>query len=542
MKKGAAPAVLPELTTRKMSRKTLPLRSLPVRTLILASLILLIPVVALAVPGSGEMVALHSESGREITGLYNLIAKIALGILILVEGVLLAAILKFRRRRQDERPRQNHGVMWLEAAWTLAALAIQVYIGAKTIDVMWEVETIPEDIEMTVEAIGYQWDWQFRYPELGIVSDDLVVPAHTKVKLEITSRDVIHSLFIPELGVKMDAVPGRFNYWWFVADGPLNQVRVPNYKTLPASERVLITTRPDFMQTQEDGTLRTVTGLEGKVDYLSRSRKVGEVSPYEKYSGVEYRGMCTELCGKGHWNMYFRAVVLSKTSFNRWIEDRKTSVTEANGSELYAAKCASCHGADGAGSGQFPKLAGSPMAANPDQKDAHITQILMGKNAMPAFSSGLNDAEIAAVTNYERISWGNAGGEVTEADVARLRETLGLTAFPAGGVTPTPGADLMKEGERLYKACASCHGAEGEGLPGLPPMANSSAVKGDVAALVNLLTRGGDTPRWEGEKTAVARTMSDFQLASILTYLRQSWGNDAGEVQPADVTRIRSGK
>ena len=71
-----------------------------------------------------------------------------------------------------------------------------------------------------------------------------MIPAHTNVRLNITSKDVIHSLFIPELGVKMDAVPGRFNYWWVNADGPINQAVLENdYRVSPTYDK-RNTTRP----------------------------------------------------------------------------------------------------------------------------------------------------------------------------------------------------------------------------------------------------------------------------------------------------------
>ncbi|MFW6053398.1 MAG: cytochrome c oxidase subunit II transmembrane domain-containing protein, partial [Persicimonas sp.] len=90
--------------------------------LAVALAVLLVPLVALAIPGSGDFVALESPSGRDITELYNIIAKICLIITIIVEGVLLVAILRFRRRSDDEQPEQVHGNLKLELAWTLAAV------------------------------------------------------------------------------------------------------------------------------------------------------------------------------------------------------------------------------------------------------------------------------------------------------------------------------------------------------------------------------------------------------------------------------------
>lgn len=525
--------------------------------------LLVIPALAFAIPGSGEFTAVHSSSGRDITALYNLLAKICLGILILVEGVLLVAIIRFRRRSDDERPAQVHGHMPLEIGWTVAAAVLQVIIGVKTIDVMFEVEVMPET-EMTVEAIGYQWGWQFRYPDHGgMLTDDLVVPAHTNVKLEITSRDVIHSIFIPELGVKMDAVPGRFNYWWFNADGPVNQVLPGDQDRVNKDTLTYPQTRSEFVAgiydifTGKDKSYQNqetrVTGLENRVTYLAQSRDVGEVSPYAQYDAVEYRGMCTEICGKGHYNMYFRAVAMTQSSFDQWVKDQQTGTKEVDGGAIYTAKCASCHGADGNGvEGQFPPLTGVKWTNDEDMKNAHIEVVLNGSQAssltgdtvvkgvtytgvMQPWAEALNDAEVAAVVNHERVSWGNSGGEVTPEDVAALREELGLPPFPAGGAEPVPLADLMKEGKTVYAACASCHGDDGRGLESVPDLVGNPLVLENDKQFVELMVNG-----IEGKHSPMGRSMTDRQMAALLAYLRNSWGNEKAPIMPPDVQRLRT--
>lgn len=527
-------------------------------TLLLAVVIgLALPCIALAVPGSGEFISNHAPGGRSVTELYNIIAKICLAILILVEGLLLVAIFKFRRQHADERPAQTHGNLKLEIGWTLAAVVVQVYIGVITLGVMFDVETMPET-EMTVEAIAYQWGWQFRYPgHGGIVSDDLVVPAHTNIKLEITSRDVIHSLFIPELGVKMDAVPGRFNLWWFNADGPVNQVLSDEQAKIKAEKERKATTRPDIVSMFRPRPDRSVTGLENQVTYLAQSRKVEGESPFVKYDAVEYRGMCTEICGKGHYNMYFRTVAMTRTSFDQWLKDTQAGSSEADGGAIYTAKCASCHGADGNGvAGSFPPLTAVPWTNDESQKDAHIEVVLKGSEAstlvgptevkgsvyngvMQAWHDSLNDVEVAAVVNHERMSWGNNGGEVTAEDVARLRASLGLPPFPAGGGEPIVEADLIKEGQGLFSACAACHGADGNALTGVPNLAKNPVVLSDVKSTVALLVNGQDKPEWPGVKSAMGRNLSDRQLSALITYMRKSFGNEASVVLPDEVARMR---
>ncbi len=525
---------------------------------------LLVPLIAMAIPGTGDMISIHSPAGREISDLYNLISKICLVILVIVEVVLFTAIFKFRRRSDDEMPAQIHGNLNIEIGWTVAAAIVQVYIGWVTIDVMSRTDKMPET-EMTVEAIAYQWGWQFRYPDHGgMLSDDLVVPAHKNIKLEITSRDVIHSIFIPQLGVKMDAVPGRFNYWWFNADGPVNQVLADGYERVDVTTEKRVTTRPElkskfqwlYGENTFNGRDTKVKGLEDRVTYMAQSRKVEEVSPYAKYAAVEYDGMCTEICGKGHWNMYFRTVAMTQSSFEEWVQDMQSGSGEVSGEAVYSAKCSSCHGADGAGSPPtFPPLIGTEWM-NEDKKNEHIEVVLMGSKAstllgdttiagvtytgvMQPWGEVLNDAEVAAVVNHERNSWGNSGGEVDEKMVADARKALGLPPFPAGGAAPVPDSELMAEGENLYAACASCHGNDGKGLTRVPNLAGNTTLLSDVKATIGILVNGQDKPNWPGKKTAIGASLTDRQLSALLTYMRKSWGNDASAVTPSEVSRLR---
>src|SRR5690554_5064203 len=141
----------------------------PFKLLIPAILVLitvLIPLSAFAIPGSGEYIGLHSGSGRAVDLLYKDVWKACLLIMVIVEAMIIYAVLKFRRKSDDEMPVQTHGNMKIELGWTLAVILLQLYLGFTTINVMYDVEVVPEDA-MTVEAIARQWDWDFRYPEQG---------------------------------------------------------------------------------------------------------------------------------------------------------------------------------------------------------------------------------------------------------------------------------------------------------------------------------------------------------------------------------------
>ena len=534
------------------SRRTLRLYAIGVFGLMLVAIAMLLPSTAAAVPGSGEFVSLKSESGREITALYNMIAKVCLAILIIVEGALLFAIFKFRRRDDDENPVQNHGDLRLEFGWTMAALAIQVWIGIATIDVMFETETEPDDgIDMTVTAHAEMWDWNFEYDledRDRLIHDDLVVPAHQNIKLQVTSEDVIHSIYIPALGVKMDAVPGRFNHWWFRADGPVAQVRARDFATLDRAERTLPQTRSGALRDGQDASERRVTGLEQHVGFLA-ARSDYEVldydqSPYLDYNAIEYQGLCTELCGRGHWDMYFRTVVMTQSSFDRWYRDELEDVDEPDGQSLFSAQCAECHGDDGTGvDADVPSLVDNDMMIAEDQASDHIDNVLEGPGRMPSFRGSLNDAEIAAVVNHERISWGNEGTEIEAEDVADRREELGFAPFPAVDIEPVDQEDLMRTGERLYRSCASCHGEDGQSFDAdlVPDLAGSDVVVDELPdELARILVQGRDSDQYPGRKRPVARSLSDLELAALLTFVRQSFGNEASVVQPYEVRDIRS--
>ncbi len=533
------------------------------RTLAFLSLFLL-PAIAFAIPGSGDFISTESPSGRAISGLYDEVVLICWVILILVEVLLVVAIVKFRRTKANQNPVQNHGNMNLEIGWTLAVVVVQIYIAIITLDVMDQTEVMPET-QITVEAIAYQWGWQFKYPDYdNMITDDLVVPAHVNVKLEVTSKDVIHSIFIPELGVKIDAVPGRYNYWWFNADGPVNQVeyKAPKRKFVDHAPRV--TTRPpiaseinDWFKDKSDRR-EGVSGLEGRVKYLAQSRKVDGPSPYMKYSAVEYRGMCTELCGKGHYNMYFRTVAMTETSFQQWVFDQKNKGGEADGKALYGAKCASCHGAEGKGTPPtFPPLIGTNWMKK-ENAEKHIEVVLSGSGAeslkgttkilgsdysgvMAAWNDAFNDEEIAAIVNHERTSWGNDGGKVTAKDVQKKRDALGLPPFPAGGATPIPDATLLANGRKQYNACSSCHGIAGvSSISGVPNLKGNPTVLADTKKTISIITKGVDTPQFNGSCPPMATSLNAHNLGSLLTYIRKSFGNDRPAVQPSEARRLRN--
>ena len=145
---------------------------------------------------------------------------------LIVFGAIAYAVFKFRDRGQPI-PEQTHGKPVLEITLTIIPALILTVIGVFTVRTIFDLAET-SDTEMVINVTGQQWWWEYDYPvqpELGIdkpiiTSGQLVFPVGTKVMLRQTSRDVIHSYWIPKLNGKRDAVPGRVHLNRLEADEP----------------------------------------------------------------------------------------------------------------------------------------------------------------------------------------------------------------------------------------------------------------------------------------------------------------------------------
>jgi cytochrome c oxidase subunit II len=241
-----------------------------------------------------------SANANEIAGLYKVELVIALIIFFAVEGALVYALIRFRRRK-GAVPAQIRGNTRLEVSWTVAAALILVGLATFTFVRLSAIEnppnsgpggaTLAQSPEGTLEiasstrklppngkalnitVIGRQYIWQYVYPGasepdgLGAPYSyvEMVVPTKTTVSLDIVSADVVHSWWIPELGGKFQAVPGYHNYTWFKIEKP----------------------------------------------------------------GV-FHGQCAFLCGRGHARMIATVTAEEPAQFEEWLSHQKQAIHEAN--------------------------------------------------------------------------------------------------------------------------------------------------------------------------------------------------------------------
>ncbi len=144
-------------------------------------------------------------------------------IFVLVEGLLVAFIWKYRSRgrgRDAEGP-QVHGHTRLELIWTVIPVLILCAIGTVVFFQLPKIDAAPasaDPLQVTVEA--HQFYWQFDYPDKSRSINTLYVPVGKVVELKVIATDVIHSWWIPALGGKIQAIPGRINHTWFQAERP----------------------------------------------------------------------------------------------------------------------------------------------------------------------------------------------------------------------------------------------------------------------------------------------------------------------------------
>jgi cytochrome c oxidase subunit 2 len=168
---------------------------------------------------------------HSIFDLSRLVLGIAAGILLVVAGLLLYALLRYRHRpgsaNSKQEPPQIYGSNQIELSWTVIPILIVVMLFLATARVIYSTEHAskpPGAVDVVV--IGHQFWWEYRYPRLGIITaNELHVPVSdarhaTPTYLTMSSADVDHSFWVPRLAGKMDLIPNRVNTMWIDPESP----------------------------------------------------------------------------------------------------------------------------------------------------------------------------------------------------------------------------------------------------------------------------------------------------------------------------------
>ena len=197
---------------------------------------------AFALPQNYELgfQAANSPVMEQIENFHTELLYIITAVCLFVLALLVYIVIKFRAGANPTPSKVHHNTL-LEVAWTIIPVIILVVIAVPSFRLLYFEATIPKP-DVTIKAIGKQWFWTYEYPganagftydSLGLsdadaakagkprllgVDNEVVVPVGKVIEVDTTGADVIHSWALPQMGVKMDAVPGRINHTWFKAD------------------------------------------------------------------------------------------------------------------------------------------------------------------------------------------------------------------------------------------------------------------------------------------------------------------------------------
>lgn len=185
-----------------------------------------------------------TEISKSVFDLHMLIFYICCVIGVIVFCVMAYSIIKHRKSK-GHKPAQFHESVLLEFLWTVVPFAILIAIAIPSTKVLIAMENTSK-ADMTVKVTGYQWMWRYEYIDHNIdfysvlktpreeiynktvknenylleVDNELVLPINRKVRILLTSNDVLHAWWVPELAVKKDAIPGFINTMWTKIDKP----------------------------------------------------------------------------------------------------------------------------------------------------------------------------------------------------------------------------------------------------------------------------------------------------------------------------------
>ncbi len=227
-------------------------------------------------PWEMGMQAAASPVEHRIQSLNDLVLWIIVAITIFVAALLVYACWRFDKKRNPVASRTSHNT-FLEVAWTLIPVLILVVIAIPSFSLVFYEDRTTE-ADMTIKATGHQWYWEFAYPDSGNldfasyilpqdqlkpgqlklldVDNQLVVPVGKNIRILTTSADVIHSFFIPSLGVQRYAIPGHTIETWMRVDKPgtyygeCNQICGTNHSQMPIAVHAVTPAEFDAWLTQ----------------------------------------------------------------------------------------------------------------------------------------------------------------------------------------------------------------------------------------------------------------------------------------------------
>lgn len=334
----------------------------------------------------------------------HMIAMAICGLIgLIVFSVMIYALIKHRKSKGHVSATFHENTR-LEIVWTIIPFLILVGLAIPATQVVIRMNNT-EQADVTIKVVGYQWRWQYQYLDQGIqffsalstpyqqihnqspknewylleVDKPLVVPVHKKIRFLVTANDVVHSWWVPELGVKRDAIPGFMHEAWAKIEKP--------------------------------GIYRGQCAELCGINHGFMPIVVQAVSESEFNTWIQQQTKISDAYAQNSLNPNAQKTLSRKVLMHR-------------GKKLYEANCAACHQSDGKGIPPlYPALKGSSVAVgNPISR--HIGLVLNGitGSAMQPYKDQLSDEDIAAIVTYERNAWDNNTDDLIQPkDIALVR-------------------------------------------------------------------------------------------------------------------------
>ncbi len=171
-----------------------------------------------------------SDFNTAIKSLWDMQLLLGTIVFIGVEVALIYVIVRFRQRPDSPNPKPVHGNTMLEILWTAIPAVILIFIAIPTVRTIFATQAKAAPDALLVEVVGHQWWWEFRYPEYGITTaNELYLPKGRTVNFALTTIDVLHSFWIPQLGGKRDLITNRTNYLWFTPNRDLETLALNGF-------------------------------------------------------------------------------------------------------------------------------------------------------------------------------------------------------------------------------------------------------------------------------------------------------------------------
>ncbi len=519
-----------------------------------------------------------SPISHDVYELHMTVFWICVFIGLVVFGAMFYSMM-YHRKSRGAKAAEFHHHTWLEITWTIIPVVILVLMAIPATKVLLNMNNYDKD-ELTIKVTGYQWKWHYEYMEDGIslfsnlstpmaqmkhqepmgpeylreVDHPLVVPIHKKIRFLITSNDVNHAWWVPDFAVKRDAIAGFINEAWTIIDKPgtyrgqCAELCGINHAFMPIV--VVATTDQGFKDwvAQQKGQ-----ATQGEAE-TSRAWTKDELM---KKGEQVYGTICAACHQPGGTGLppTFPALKGSKIAtgpvadhINIVFNGKSGTAMQAFKSQLSDVDIASVITFERNSWGNNTGTVIQPIQIKAFRDGKSVTDALAVQPAPAGAAPKTDDktptpptdgAKPAAPVSAEPAAAQPAATQPATAQPAAAPASSGNAqpAAASAAAASNPADELkaaITRGEKVYmNTCAVCHQPGGTGMPPtFPALKGSPIVTGPVAGHLDRVEHGKQGTAMQ----AFLDQLSDQEIADVVTYERNAWGNNTGTlVTPAEV-------